>query len=239
MPIRTTLAAAGQARPSRATGSSCSCARTGSTISTIRTCRPCSPGCRRRRRPAQRFVAVRNPYFYRVDSKGQQLPYLDRFILRGRRPEAGPDQDRRRRDRPAGPPPVLQGLHLPQARASSAAACDRCCGPRAAARIWRCIPNLNARDPVWRGAVPRPALPPGALAWARSGGAERVSSISAWPSHRTTRSSRQSPLYREEFGKRCIAYDPEAANRLLDEFGPRPTQSQRHRGCCRTGGRWS
>ena len=26
-------------------------------------------------------MAVRNPYFHRVDSKGQQLPYIDRFIL--------------------------------------------------------------------------------------------------------------------------------------------------------------
>ena len=31
--------------------------------------------------PAQRFIAVRNPYFHRVDPRGQQLPYLDRFIL--------------------------------------------------------------------------------------------------------------------------------------------------------------
>ena len=31
--------------------------------------------------PAERFVAVRNPYFHRVDSKGVQLPYLDRVIL--------------------------------------------------------------------------------------------------------------------------------------------------------------
>ena len=31
--------------------------------------------------PAQRFVAERNPYFHRVDSSGQQLPYIDKFIL--------------------------------------------------------------------------------------------------------------------------------------------------------------
>ena len=31
--------------------------------------------------PADRFIAVRNPYFHRVDEQGRQLPYIDRFIL--------------------------------------------------------------------------------------------------------------------------------------------------------------
>ena len=33
------------------------------------------------RAPADRFVAVRNPYFHRVDQAGRQLPYIDRVIL--------------------------------------------------------------------------------------------------------------------------------------------------------------
>jgi peptide/nickel transport system substrate-binding protein len=31
--------------------------------------------------PTQRYVFVRNPYYHRIDEKGQQLPYADRFIL--------------------------------------------------------------------------------------------------------------------------------------------------------------
>ena len=31
--------------------------------------------------PADRFVAVRNPYFHRVDANGRQLPYIDRVVL--------------------------------------------------------------------------------------------------------------------------------------------------------------
>src|SRR5258706_4426328 len=31
--------------------------------------------------PADRFIAERNPYFHRIDEKGQQLPYLDRIVL--------------------------------------------------------------------------------------------------------------------------------------------------------------
>jgi peptide/nickel transport system substrate-binding protein len=31
--------------------------------------------------PAQVFVAERNPYFHRVDQRGRQLPYIDRFVM--------------------------------------------------------------------------------------------------------------------------------------------------------------
>ena len=31
--------------------------------------------------PSERFIFERNPYFHRVDTKGQQLPYLDRVIV--------------------------------------------------------------------------------------------------------------------------------------------------------------
>ncbi len=31
--------------------------------------------------PAERFVFERNPFFHRIDEKGQQLPYLDRIIV--------------------------------------------------------------------------------------------------------------------------------------------------------------
>ncbi|HEY3147503.1 MAG TPA: ABC transporter substrate-binding protein, partial [Dongiaceae bacterium] len=31
--------------------------------------------------PAQRFIFTRNPYYYRVDEKGQQLPYADQVVF--------------------------------------------------------------------------------------------------------------------------------------------------------------
>jgi peptide/nickel transport system substrate-binding protein len=31
--------------------------------------------------PAQRFIGERNAYYYKVDSVGQQLPYIDRIFL--------------------------------------------------------------------------------------------------------------------------------------------------------------
>mgnify|MGYP001557061863 FL=1 len=33
------------------------------------------------RAPANRFVAVRNPYYYKVDADGHQLPYIDRVLM--------------------------------------------------------------------------------------------------------------------------------------------------------------
>src|SRR5262249_39285830 len=31
--------------------------------------------------PAQRFVFLRNPFYHRIDVKGQQLPYVDRIVF--------------------------------------------------------------------------------------------------------------------------------------------------------------
>ncbi|MDP7548385.1 MAG: ABC transporter substrate-binding protein, partial [Alphaproteobacteria bacterium] len=39
------------------------------------------PWVNRTRPPATRFIGVRNPYYHRVDEKGRQLPYLDKFIM--------------------------------------------------------------------------------------------------------------------------------------------------------------
>ena len=39
------------------------------------------PWILRTKPPAQRFVFTRNPYYYRVDPQGRQLPYLDQMIV--------------------------------------------------------------------------------------------------------------------------------------------------------------
>ena len=63
--------------------------------------------------PAQRFVFERNPYYHRIDEKGQQLPYIDQRDL-----HPGGDQPRARqggagRGRPAAALPQHARLHLP------------------------------------------------------------------------------------------------------------------------------
>ena len=44
-------------------------------LPTLQPWRPTTPA------PAERFIFERNPYFHRVDAKGQQLPYIDRVVL--------------------------------------------------------------------------------------------------------------------------------------------------------------
>ena len=44
--------------------------------------------------PAQRYVFARNPFYHRIDEKGQQLPYIDKVIFTRRRPPwCRPKQD--------------------------------------------------------------------------------------------------------------------------------------------------
>ena len=80
--------------------------------------------------PAARFVAVRNPYFHRVDQQGQQLPYIDRVLLEVVDTKLIPVKTAAGDSRSAGARPGLQGLHLPQGergseRSAHAAVADR------------------------------------------------------------------------------------------------------------------
>ena len=68
---------------------------------------------------------------------------------RGRR-QADPDQDRRRRDRPAVTRPVLQALHLPQGERGAQRPRHAACGQTAQGAHLALYPNLNANDQVWR-----------------------------------------------------------------------------------------
>ncbi|MEK0084394.1 ABC transporter substrate-binding protein [Benzoatithermus flavus] len=167
--------------------------------------------------PAQRFVAVRNPYFHRVDKTGRQLPYIDRFILDlvdGKlipiKTGAGETDLQARRlvfkdytflkesEQRSG----LVTLLWPEARSAHLAL----------------YPNLNATDPVWRSLFRdlrfRKAL---ALALDRDALSQFMYAGLAEPSNNTILP--ESPLWRDEYGAECASYDPETANRLLDELG--------------------
>jgi peptide/nickel transport system substrate-binding protein len=167
--------------------------------------------------PTQRFVAVRNPYFHRVDRKGQQLPYIDRFVLEvvdGKliplktgageidlqpRKIAFKDYTFLRDSRPTS---GLSILLWPEARASHLAL----------------YPNLNANDLVWhrlfRDLRFRKAL---ALGIDRDELSQFLYSGLGQPANNTILPSSQ--LWSEELGQECAAHDPETANQLLDEIG--------------------
>ena len=167
--------------------------------------------------PAQRFVAVRNPYFHRVGPKGHQLPYLDQFVLN----VAGSSLI---------PAKTGAGESDLQARGLSFSDYTFLKANEARSdynvRLWRTVrgsqialyPNLNVNDPVWR-ALMRDVRFRRALSLAINRrelnqviyfGLGLEGNQSVLPG---------SPLYRPEYRTSYAAFDLDEANRLLDELG--------------------
>jgi peptide/nickel transport system substrate-binding protein len=167
--------------------------------------------------PAQRFVFERNPYYYRIDEKGQQLPYLDRVIFTAAATNLIPAK--------AGlgeadlQPRYLNMRDYTFLRKSSKSS-------QVDVRLWESgsgsqlalYPNLNAKDEVWRKLNRdvrfRRAL---SLAIDRDELNEVVYIGLAKPSNNTI--MQRSALFKPEYATKWAIYDPKRANRLLDEIG--------------------
>ena len=170
------------------------------------------------RPPAVRFVAVRNPYYHRVDESGRQLPYIDRFIL-------SVTDGKLIAAKSASGETDLQSRGLVFSDFTALKESEARNGYRV--RLWRngagahlaLYPNLNLNDPVWRQLIRdvrwRRAL---SLAIDR----RLINNVLyfglAIEGNNTTLP--ESPLFREKYQKAWTEYDPRAANRLLDEIGP-------------------
>ena len=159
----------------------------------------CSPGRPTTPPPASASSFERNPYFHRVDAeRAAAALYRPGRARRGRR-QADPDQDRRRRDRPAGARPVLQGLHLPQGERGAQRAATRCCGQTAQGAHLALYPNLNANDPVWRELFRDVRFRARAVARRSTATRSTRSSISASRIGGNNTVLPQSPLYQPEY----------------------------------------
>jgi peptide/nickel transport system substrate-binding protein len=169
------------------------------------------------RSPADRFVAVRNPYFHRVDANGLQLPYIDRVVLAVADPKLIPaktgagEADLQARDVNFNNYTFLkQGEKQNHYRTL----------------LWRpgkgshfaLFPNLNVNDPVWRKLLRdvrfRRAL---SLAIDRSLVNQSLYFGLAFESNNTVLP--ESPLFRDAYRDRWARFDVKEANRLLDEIG--------------------
>jgi peptide/nickel transport system substrate-binding protein len=167
--------------------------------------------------PAQRFVFERNPYYYRIDEKGQQLPYFDRVIFTVAATNLIPAK--------AGLGEAdLQPRYLNMRdytflkKSSKSSHVD--------VRLWESgsgsqlalYPNLNVKDDGWRKLMRdvrfRRAL---SLAVDRDELNEVVYIGLAKPSNNTIMS--RSQLFKPEYATKWATYDPKQANRLLDEIG--------------------
>jgi peptide/nickel transport system substrate-binding protein len=167
--------------------------------------------------PAQRFVFVRNPYFHRIDQKGQQLPYIDDVIMTVVAANLVPAK--------AGLGEAdLQSRYLNMRDYTFLQKSAKQSGVKV--YLWESgsgsqlalYPNLNASDEQWRKLMRdvrfRRAL---SLAIDRDELNESVYLGMAKPSNNT--SMERSELFKPEYATKWATYDPKLSNQLLDEAG--------------------
>ena len=174
--------------------------------------------------PAQRFVYVRNPYYHRIDEKGQQLPYVDRIIFTVAATNLVPAK--------AGLGEAdLQPRYLNMRDYTFLQKSAQTSGVNV--RLWEAgsgsqlalYPNLTASDPEWRKLMRdvrfRRAL---SLGIDREELNQVVYIGLSTPSNNTIMP--RSELFKQEYADKWAQYDPKLANKLLDEVGLTKKDSQ-------------
>jgi peptide/nickel transport system substrate-binding protein len=167
--------------------------------------------------PANRFVFERNPFYHRVDARGQQLPYFDRILLdvaagglMAAKANAG-ETDLIFRGLTMGDIPILKEgerakgyktLLWPSARGSEIAL----------------YPNLNVIDPVWRQ-LNRDLRFRRALSLGIDRKTLNNALLFGLGVEGNNTIMKDSPLFSEALRTTNASYDPGEASRLLDEIG--------------------
>ncbi|MDI1284370.1 MAG: ABC transporter substrate-binding protein [Reyranella sp.] len=167
--------------------------------------------------PAQRFVFTRNPYYHRLDEKGQQLPYIDDVVFTVAATNLIPAK--------AGLGEAdLQPRYLNMRDYTFLQKSAKSSG--VSVRLWESgsgsqialYPNLTASDEEWRKLMRdvrfRRAL---SLAIDRDELNQVVYLGLAKPSNNTV--MERSVLFKPEYATKWAKYDPKLANKLLDEAG--------------------
>lgn len=171
------------------------------------------------RPPSTRFVAQRNPYYYRVDPQGRQLPYIDEVVMNQAAAALVPVKSA------AGETDLqARGLSFANFTFLKDSENDRNAIHRT--YLWRTakgahfalFPNLNAQDEAWRNLLRdvrfRRALSLGIdrddINDALFFGIALTGNNTALP---------DSPLHKPEYLTAWAKYDIAQANRLLDEIG--------------------
>ena len=167
--------------------------------------------------PADRIVFERNPYYYRIDGAGHQLPYLDRIVFTVADPQIIPAKT-------GAGESDLQARYLRFDDYTFLKAGEEAGNYHV--RLWRTgpgsqlalYPNLNVNDTVWRNLMRdvrfRRAL---SLAVNRHEINQVLYFGLAIEGQNTVLP--QSPLFRTEYRSDWAQYDLDQANKLLDEIG--------------------
>ena len=167
--------------------------------------------------PANRFVFERNAYFHRVDTTGQQLPYVDQIMadiassgLFAAKANAG-EVDFLARGLAMGDIPVLK--HGEKAKGYRTLLWKYARGSEVAL-----YPNLTTSDPVWRK-LNRDVRYRRALSLAIDRYTLNRALLFGLGKEGNNTISEDSPLFKPEYRTRWANYDSGMASRLLDEVG--------------------
>jgi peptide/nickel transport system substrate-binding protein len=167
--------------------------------------------------PAQRYIFTRNPYFHRIDAKGQQLPYIDDVVMTVAAANLIPAK--------AGLGEAdLQSRYLSMRDYTFLQKSAKQSGVKV--YLWESgsgsqlalYPNLNASDAEWRKLMRDVRFRRGlSLAIDRDDLNQSVYLGLAKPSNNTV--MERSELFKPEYATKWATYDPKLADKLLDEAG--------------------
>jgi peptide/nickel transport system substrate-binding protein len=167
--------------------------------------------------PADRFVALRNPYFHRVDENGRQLPYIDRVVLAVAEGKLIPaktgagESDLQARD-------IQFNNYTFLKKGEKTNNYRTFLWKTAQGSHFALFPNLNASDPAWRQVL-RDARVRHALSMAIDRSQVNQVLYFGLATEGNNTVVAESSLYKKEYQTRWAQFDKKAAEKLLDEAG--------------------
>lgn len=169
--------------------------------------------------PAKRFVMERNPYYWKVDTKGNQLPYIDRIVH-----ELQAESQTILLKAIAGEID-MQGRRLGGMQKSVLLLASRGQGnyklvPKTSTASVGILlaPNLNHKDPIMRKILSDRRF---RIALSHAINRREINKIvyRGKGIERQAAPLKESPYYSEAYEKAYLAFDPAKAGALLDEMG--------------------